>query len=246
MDFFDYIFLATWFVGGFVTGISGMGGAMVAVPVLATFIPPAVLFPVSCLVTLTMCVYMAWVYHRDSIYGLIKKLVIGAIPGSLVGVWLLLYVKAQYIQLLTGTVMLFFVYIQFLRRHAAIVQREETTLKTLLIGFGSGVLITSISFGGPLAAAYGLYLGWSQAQTMGILNVFALFGFTIAAIFQASAGLYTAEVLNLAATGALATVLGAICATPFAKKIPLNIFRLMILTIITCGGVICMWRGLGL
>ncbi len=247
MDIYDFIFLGAWFLGGFVTGISGLGGAMIAVPILATFIPATVLFPVSCIVALVMCTYMAWIYRKDSIYAVVKRLTIGAIPGSVVGIALLLYVKAQYIQLFAGFVMLIFVYLQVLRmRKQQVVQREETQAKSISVGFAAGVLISSITFGGPPLAAYSLYLGWSQAQAMGIMNVFSFLAFLVAAIFQASAGLYTPEVLNYAALGSLATVVGGICATPLAKKVPINTFRLIILVIIFCGGVTCVWRGFGI
>ncbi len=246
MEIYDFIFVAAWFMGGFVTGISGLGGAMIAVPILATFIPANVLFPVSCITTLVMCTYMAWIYRKDSIYAVVKRLSIGAIPGSIVGISLLLYIKAQYIQLLAGLVMLVFVYLQILRgRKQQVVQREETQAKSISVGFAAGVLISSITFGGPPLAAYSLYLGWSQAQAMGIMNVFSFLAFFVAAVFQASAGLYTAEVLNLAVIGSIATVVGGICATPLAKKVPIKTFRLLILIIIFCGGITCVWRGFG-
>ncbi len=246
MELNDYIFWITWFVAGFVTGISGMGGAMVAVPILVSFMPPDILFPVTCIVTTLFTAYMAWLYRKDSQAQIVKRLFIGAVPGAVAGLALLLYVKAQYIQLIAGIVMILFVYLQFLRERKAMIQRDETLAKTLFIGFGSGVLITSISFGGPLLGAYALYLGWAQAQAMGIMNVFALMAFIVATIFQASAGLYTTEVLSLAASGAIAAIIGVICATPLVKIIPLKTFKLILLTIIGCGGILCVLRGLGM
>ncbi len=246
MEITDYIFWITWFAAGFVTGISGMGGAMIAVPILVTFMPTDILFPVTCIVTTLFTAYMAWIYRKSSHSQIVKRLFIGAIPGAVAGLGLLLYIKAQYIQLIAGIVMISFVYLQFLRNKQDIIQREETLGKTLLIGFGSGVLIASISFGGPLLGAYALYLGWGQAQAMGIMNVFALMAFVMATIFQASAGLYTAEVLSLATSGAIASIIGVICATPLVKHIPLKTFKLILLIIIGFGALSCIWRGLGL
>ncbi len=247
MEMFDIIFLATWFAAGFVTGVSGMGGAMVAVPILVTFIAPATLFPVSCIVATVLSLYMAWLYYKDCDYKILKRLLLGVVPGSLAGVALLLYVKAQYIQLIAGIVMVLFVYLQILRdRKVSTIQRAESLGKSLLVGFTAGILITSISFGGPPVAAYALYLGWSRVQAVSIINVFGLLAFLVAMIFQASAGLYTSEVLSLAATGSIASVVGVICATPLAKIIPLKTFKLILLIIIGCGGVLCVWRGLGL
>ncbi len=246
MELTNYIFLLTWFGAGFVNGISGMGGAMIAVPILLTFMPPTILFPSTCIVTTILTAYIAWLYRKDSVYPIVKRLFIGAIPGAVAGLALLIYIKAQYIQLLAGLVMLAFVYLQFLRDRQAIVERHETLGKTLFIGFGSGVLITSISFGGPLLGAYSLYLGWPKTQSVGIMNVFALMAFVVAVIFQASAGLYTPEVLSLALKGVFAGILGVACATPLVKVISQKTFKFIILTLIGVGGVTCLWRGFGL
>ena len=43
----ELIFMATWFIAAFVNGITGLGGAMVAVPVIAYLMPAHTLIPVS-------------------------------------------------------------------------------------------------------------------------------------------------------------------------------------------------------
>ncbi len=244
MEIFDIIFWVTWFLAGAITGLSGMGGGMLAIPVLSGFMTSTTLFPVACLVCTVITIYMAWLYHKDCSYPIVKRFLIGAVPGAFVGVNLLLHVKAEYIQLLAGSAMLFFVYLKLWHSKKTFVQGKESLFKSILVGFGSGVLNTSISIGNPPLAAYALQLNWTPAQAIGIMSVFGTLAFLVACTFQASAGLYTAEIIELAISGSIAAILGVMSATPFGKKINQKTFQLAVLLIIAGGGITCVWRGL--
>ena len=54
-----------WFLGGFVNGVSGMGAAMVALPIVAGFMDMSEAVPSSCLVTCIVAGYVAWMYRRS-------------------------------------------------------------------------------------------------------------------------------------------------------------------------------------
>ncbi len=245
MEFNDYIFMLAWFLGGFVNGVGGMGAAMVAVPIMTTFMPPVMLTPVSCIIVTLISGHMAYNFREGCRYHSLKKLLLGALIGSLMGVILLLYIKIQYIQIFTGAFMLLFVAWQSLRKMQTIAQeRPETLGKSLFAGFCSGVLNSSISFGNPPVGVYALHLGWSQVQTVGTMNIFSFFAYIVACFFQASAGLYTKEVLTFAAMGIPAAALGIICSLPVARRIPALMFTRILLAVIACGGIACMWRGI--
>ena len=49
-DALDIFVFVCWFAGGFVSGVSGIGGTMFAFPFLALAIPMHALIPLSCLV----------------------------------------------------------------------------------------------------------------------------------------------------------------------------------------------------
>ncbi len=243
MEFNDYIFLVVWFIGGFIGGISGMGASMIAVPVLLAILEPDVLVPVSCIISAVICLYLSWVYHKTCITSVLKRLLIGSIPGSVIGVYVLVIIRAEYIEILAGLALLYFVYLQYMHDRAAdVVQREEVPMKSYFVGFCTGTLNSAISFGGPLVAAYALYLGWAQAQFMGTVSVFGFLISVMVCIFQAMAGLFTTEVLTLGATGSVACILGAACATPVVKYIPLKVFKRILLILLICSAVMCIER----
>ncbi len=119
-------------------------------------------------------------------------------------------------------------------------------MATVGVGFFAGVFNAAIAIGLPPIAAYALHLGWERTHIVGTMNVAALILLALTCIIQAGAGLYTSEVLHLAFTGSVASVAGVACATPFAKKVPLILFKRILLVIIAWGGISCVWRGFGL
>ena len=62
---YPLVFLA-WFLGGFINGVSGMGAAMVALPIVACVLEMSEAVPATCLVAVTLAVYVAWMYRAHS------------------------------------------------------------------------------------------------------------------------------------------------------------------------------------
>lgn len=234
----EALFLFAWFLAGFVNGVSGMGAAMVAVPIIVTIIPMHDVIPISCFVATAISGHMAWNFRKGCRFSSLKNLFVGSIPGSFVGLTILLCIPAKLLQFLTGMVMVLFVIWQSIKRIST-VHNPETMPKSILAGFASGILNTSISFGNPPIGAYALHLGWNQEETVGTMNVFSFGAFFIACIAHAIAGLYTKELLILAAWGVPASMLGIICAMPIAKRINALTFKRILLTVIACAGVNC-------
>ena len=54
MDTPVLVVVIAWFVGGFVSGASGIGGAMIALPLAALFIPIQTVIVLSCILNLVM------------------------------------------------------------------------------------------------------------------------------------------------------------------------------------------------
>ncbi len=245
-DFFPYIYWPLWFIAGFVTGLTSIGGAMVAVPVLVLFMPPALAVPIACLAGLAQTTSLSILNYKDCLYGITGRLLIGTVPGAVAGVALLMYVSAAHIQLVAGIVMILFVMMQYMREKQQLIVREEKTWLTQLVGLGAGTLTGAISFGGPPIGAYALYLGWTPQQCLGTLSVYSTFLLIIVCLAQAFAGMYTSEVLDLSIIAALCSAAGVFCAAPLTKKLPVHTFKRLLLLVIGAGGLLCMVRGLEL
>lgn len=240
MDIPVQIVVLAWFAGGFISGASGIGGAMIALPLAALFIPIQDVIALSCILNLVMDGMITVLHFRHCKVRALYPLLAGAIPGSIIGLFVLQMVPGNMLQGLTGILLLAFVLWQ---RKAAISQQgQESWFKGGLAGFASGVLGSAISFDGPPAGAYGLYAGWSPRVFLGTLGVFFIIRASLTCVLQAGAGLYTPEVLRYAAYGLPATALGTLCAFPVVKRINPAPFRKILQGIIAAAALVCIWR----
>ena len=231
-----------WLVGGFVSGVSGIGGAMVAVPAAAMFIPMHELIPLSCILNVVMDGCIAGAHFRHCRVSALWPMLVGSLPGAFVGLFILKFVPGTILQGAVGALLLYYVYWQRTFRVTEV--RQESWSRGSAAGFGAGLLGTAISFDGPPVGAYGLYVGWSPRVFLGTLGVFFLIRGTMTCVLQAGAGLYTPDVLEYAMYGIPATMLGTLCAFPITKHVNQDTFRRVLLVIITLAGVVCLVRSL--
>ena len=170
MDIPVLMVVLAWFAGGFISGASGIGGAMIALPIAALFIPIQDVIALSCILNLAMDGMITAMHFRHCKVRALFPLFAGAIPGSVIGLFILQMVPGSMLQGMTGVLLLLFVLWQI--RGAVSPQGGESWIKGGLAGFTSGVLGSAISFDGPPVGAYGLYAGWPPRVFLGTLGVF--------------------------------------------------------------------------
>lgn len=110
---YPLVFLA-WFLGGFINGVSGMGAAMVALPIVACVLEMSEAVPATCLVAVTLAVYVAWMYRAHSRVAPIIPMLLGCIPGLIIGVCVLRVVPGIWLQGGLGAALIVYVAWQLL------------------------------------------------------------------------------------------------------------------------------------
>lgn len=240
MDGMTALVVAAWLVGGFISGVSGIGGAMVAVPLAALFLPVRDVVALSCILNVFMDGTIACLHLRHARLSALVPMLAGALPGSVLGLSILKAVPGAVLQGAVGALLLLFVgwQLAFRRRRA----RGESGPAGASAGFCAGVLGTAISFDGPPAGVYGLYAGWPPRVFLGTLGVFFIIRGLVTCGLQASAGFYTPEVVHYACYGAPAVVLGTLCSFPVVRHIPADAFRRALMVLIAAAALVCLVR----
>ena len=242
MDTTSLIVFLCWFAGGFVSGLTGIGGAMVAVPAAALVLPMHVVIPLSCILNAAMDGSLAFMHFRHCRVKALGPLLLGALPGSFAGLYILQMVSDAVLQGAVGVLLV--VYVLWQRVAKAGSKKEDSWILGGTAGFGAGLLGTAISFDGPPAGAYALYRGWSPREVLGTLGVLSLVCSLFTCLFQAQAGFYTPQVLGYAMYGIPACMLGAVCAFPVVKRIRVELFRRALMAVIVVAGLVCLWQAL--
>ena len=242
MEISSLLVFLCWFAGGFVSGVTGIGGAMVAVPAAALFLPMHVVIPLSCILNAAMDGSLALMHFRHCRMAALWPLLLGALPGSFTGLWILQVFSDAVLQGSVGVLLI--VYVLWQKTARAGKQKKESWLLGGTAGFGAGLLGTAISFDGPPAGAYALYRGWNPREVLGTLGVFFLVRSLFTCLLQARAGFYTPEVLGYALYGIPACMTGAVCAFPVVKRIRVELFRRALMGVIVLAGMVCLWQAL--
>lgn len=82
------VFLA-WIAGGFVSGVSGIGGAMVAFPFLAMLLPVHEAIALTCIVNMVMDICLASLHFRFCRVSALWPMLLASVPGSFAGLYIL-------------------------------------------------------------------------------------------------------------------------------------------------------------
>ena len=160
-------FLA-WFLGGFVNIITGIGGNLVALPVMLLALDFTVAAVVSCVLGALLGVMLVLRFYRFADARSVLLLSLGALPGLVAGVMCLKYLPIFWLEIFLGCVFIaFVVWEYFLERKgeshpASAPAQEETTdsggrakgKTSMLLGWGSisGLFSGVVGLGGiPLA-----------------------------------------------------------------------------------------------
>ena len=232
------IFLS-WFAGAFVAGVSGLGAALVAVPILAFFLPMRENVLLSCLLLFSLVVVMVLQHRRHARPMSALRMLAGAVPGTLVGVWILDRVPAWALEAAIGATLVLFLAWQLAGRGA---RGSESWGLGAFVGGVSSMLGAAISTDGPPAAAYALYCGWPPRAYLGTLALFYVTRGAIGIATQAWYGLYTEQVLHYYYYGLPAVILGTVLALPVVKRISHERFRAVVLVLIALGAAACLGR----
>jgi uncharacterized protein len=192
--------LAVVTVGAAVQGTLGFGANLLAVPVLALFEPAAVPAATT-MMALPLANGMAVAERGHVDWPGVGWLMVGRIPGTMVGAAIVAVVAASTLSVLAGAAVLVAVALSLVT--TTVVVNRATTMSA---GLASGIMGTATSIGGPpLALLYqhheGPILRSTLAVTIGIGTVISLGGQAVAGAVHGWQLLLALSLLPGVATG---------------------------------------------
>jgi len=242
--YIELIIIVAWFLGGFVSGLSGMGAALISLPILVLFIPISMLVPSTTLIAASIALFLTIKYRKSCIYSVIPILTLACIPGILAGVYILIIVPEYILLFCLGLMLICYSAWQYFNQSTK--QHKETLLAKCLAGFFTGLASSSLAIGGPPMIVYAIYMKWDQKNTIGTMGVFFLISSVITMIAQFSAGMYTSQVITYALYGIPSAIIGALSAGPFLKYITMSRFKLLLLGILILAGITSIGRAISI
>lgn len=198
-----------WALGGIIGGATGLGAVMVSMPILTVVLDPGDAVLVSCIISIYVYAHLAYTYRKFCLWSDLKDLVIGIIPGSVIGVMVLKAVPIQALQLMISLMLISFVLLQLFRKVTTYLLPKSTPVG-IATGMVCGFVNTSVAMMGAPLGAYVLLRHWDPDRARGNMSALFAIGAVGAVAMQATAGLYNIHLLQISVFGIAGGALGQV------------------------------------
>ena len=184
------------FLASFIRSAFGFGEALVAVPLLALLLPLSVAVPLALMLSVTIALLILVQDHQHIHLKEARGLILSALPGIPLGLYLMLQLEERWTKLLLGLFIAAFSLYSLLKPQGKIkpTKPEKKPLLLLLAGFISGVLGGAYGLNGPPLVFYGDRAGWNATRFRATLQAYFLPASSIALFCFFTKSLVTREV----------------------------------------------------
>ncbi len=228
--------------GFFAKGVTGIGGPMVAIPVLAAFTDVEYAVAVIAIPTLAANTWMTWVY-RDSAASVRKYLVpllIAGAVGVVGGALILVTVREEFLSIALAVFVI--AYVLWYLTHAEFQLSEKTAGRlTVPVGFVGGGLQGATGISAPVIATFMHSLRLPRTGFIFAITVpFQVLGM-VQVISMATLGVYDQERLVASLIAILPVVVVLPIATRVSGKLSQRSFETVVLILLVAMAIRLIW-----
>ena len=218
------------FAAALLQAATGIGFGLIAGPIILIVTNSGSAIQVSILLSLVIALVLAPSLHSRADRVLLKRLLIGTVPGLPLGIYVFTLVGVDMLKLLAGLAVLFMALIttgalKFSRHGDA---AANGCAGDIGVGMISGAMCSSLGMPGPVVAARMMVLEQSKETLRATVLVLFVFSYIAAIAAQAAMVGLSHDGLILTATLAPATLIGVFCGKLVVEWISERAFRRII------------------
>jgi len=227
------------FTGSLLQGLAGFGGALVSIPLVLLYAEPRWAAPVVVLCYTINRIPAMFVLRKNLMWDHSLLLIAAAIPGALLGGFLLKSMEPGIIMKIMGTVLIVFSAYKVIAPEFKLVFSRIWALPTGLL---SGILGAAVGTDGPPVVVYAALKPWSKEQVVGMLQSFFVITNVIVLGSYWVHGLLTASVLKVSGVAAPFAVAGILLAIKMNRRMGQRRFEVILSGLIGLMGVLLWMR----
>ncbi len=225
-------------LAGFTQGVSGFGSALIAMPLLTTFLTIKTAVPLCVLNSLIITTCLSLQLRRHINWRRIFPLLAGCLPGIVFGLLVLKHVPNIILQISLGLLIIFYASYNLFSSTTRKIKGKISTGWAYAAGFCTGGISASLGAGGPPTIIYVTMTGWTNDEIKAALSIFFLITSIFTALGQAVSGLTTPLILHDFIRSAPFTLLGVWAGVQLYNRINRQTYiRIMFWLLLVMGGV---------
>jgi uncharacterized protein len=225
-------------LGYFVKGVTGMGGPLVAIPIIATSTSVEHAVVVVSMANLVANGFLVW-EHRTAAAGIrwfLVPLVVAGTVGTVAGSWLLTELDDRVLSLALAAVISAYI-IRFLTTADVHLSAGLGRRLAAPVGLAGGLMTGGTGTGGPLYATYLHALRLPRAAFVFTISLlFLIFG-PIQMVVLASLGSFTQERTLQAVVAIVPALVAAPVGAVLARRLPQRWFQRAVLAILALSAI---------
>lgn len=246
MDWTYYAVLClAWILGGFVSGVTSMGCALVAIPLLNLVMSPDRAILIGCIVGSTVPIAMVILYHKNILLRELFYLLLPCLPGCFFGVLIFKITPIPEMTLGLGIVLAIFVLWQMFAKGIPFRLRSYGFI-TILVGFTGGVINSLTSMPGTVMGSYASLRTWSKKNLLCMQSWYFLICACTTILIQWWQGLYTPSILLDAGLAIPGSILGVLLSIPFHRYINQERCRKLLLLVLGFSALLLLHQGINM
>lgn len=222
-------------LGGLVYGCTGFGFGLVLVPMLAVFLDPDRVVPLSHLVGLPLSAALAISQRSALRRELLVPLVVGALVATPTGVLLLAFMPAGPMKLVVAALIAIFALLQIIGWRFPI--DSSRFLPAFSVGAGGGLLGAAAGLPGPPVLLFLVNQEEEKDTFRATLAAFFLLTAVANLIGYGTAGMLDTELFRLALGLLPAALIGTLVGSLIARRLSAETFRLAVLVLAVLSAV---------
>lgn len=204
MDYY-LLTLLILFCGSFTQGLTGFGSALVSLPLLVIYLDIRVAVPLCVLNGLLITSFLSLQLKSHLDWRKIGPLLLGCLPGIVVGALFLKKTSEGLFLLLLGLMLVSYALFRlFCKPRARLIKKGWG----LVAGFATGAISAAFSAGGPPAIIYTTLTGWEKHEIKATLSIFFFLAGLCTAATHLLSGITTGEVFRIFVINIPATLAG--------------------------------------
>ena len=235
-------FAVGWVFGGFVNGITGFGAAMAAMPLVTLGMGMHIAVPANSLMVLVVSLNQGWCFRHSADWGRVLPVLIGAVPGALLGSFVLRVLPVQYMRPALGAFLMAYMCWGFAQKKgvSTVVRRGWG----YVAGFFATTFGAAFSFNGPPLAIYTSLSGWGKEASRAGLGVFSAVTSLMMVAGQGLAGMHGTHTLLPMLVGIPGGLAGAYVGVRVSRNMNNAVYQRLLFCFIGLSGALIFVQGM--
>ena len=236
-----YILLIS-FLAALIRSTFGFGEALVAVPLLALRLPIQIAVPLAVMLSIAIALIVVVQDHQHIHIQSAKWLILSALPGIPLGLYLMLHLNEEVTKILLGLLIISFALYSILKKSRPSRNRKHKKQRSWLLfacGLLSGILGGAYGLNGPPLVYYGDSQGWSAKHFRATLQAYFLPASTLALVGYCITSMISGTLLYYFIIALPAAIPAIYIGRAFNKKFTTNaFFRVVYFFLLFLGGLL--------